>query len=428
MRSTARPDGGRRQGRGVPAPGRRLRRVVRRRGRRADPRQAQDAAPDGRRPHLRGLGARGEGRPDCRAVLQAALQADRDPRRRDPPGVPGRLRERLRLHRGQPHPGPRAAQADVPRLGVHVEPGARLHHRRLRRPAPGARLEPGLREDLALRPALRAAGPRDRQRAELHAGLRHRPGGVQDRRVLLLARGAAAGLRVGPDPGRLPHRQAVRRLRAHGVDRRAHPAAGPRAHRVRLEDPQPDRHQARPEHHGRGGADLHRPPRPRAGAGPADVHRPHGRRQDPRPAARAGGEGHGVRRDGGLGDRPDARQHLRGGLRAQDPPLRRRARRGQGLLRGAQGARHPPGRHPRRADRRRRHRVRGRRRRDLRRRPAPALRDGLRPAAQPQPVAGPGVPGRGDVPGPVRRLPELCWGADHMRSAPLALLRSRSGG
>ena len=35
----------------------------------------------------------------------------------------------------------------------------------------------------------------------------------------------------------------------HGLDRRAHPAAGRRAHRVRLAHPQPDRRQARPDHH-----------------------------------------------------------------------------------------------------------------------------------------------------------------------------------
>ncbi|MGC0404001.1 3-deoxy-7-phosphoheptulonate synthase class II [Streptomyces sp. SAI-126] len=90
-------------------------------------------------------------------------------------------------------------------------------------------------------------------------------------------------------------------------------------------------------------------PRPRAR--PADLHRAHGRRQGPRQAARAGREGHRLRRDRRLDHRPDARQHLRGGLRPQDPPLRRRARRGQGVLRGPQGPRHPPGRHPRRAHR-----------------------------------------------------------------------------
>lgn len=58
-------------------------------------------------------------------------------------------------------------------------------------------------------------------------------------------------------------------------------------------------------------------------------------------------------------------------------------------------------------------------------RPAPALRDGLRPAPEPQPVAGPGVPGGRDVPGPVTApsayRPE--WGADHSRSAPPPLSR-----
>lgn len=219
VRPAARPPGSRRQGRGVPAAGRRLRRGLRRRVRRPHPGQAEDAAPDERRPDLRGLRARGEGRPHRGPVLQAALQVDRDPRRRDPADLPRRLGERLRLHRGGPDPGPRAAEADVPRVLLHAEPGARLHHRRLRRPAPGPRLEPGLREVVPLRAALRGAGPRDRQRAELHEGVRHRPGRVQGGRVLRLARGAAAGLRVGADPYGLAHRRAVRHLRPHGLDR-----------------------------------------------------------------------------------------------------------------------------------------------------------------------------------------------------------------
>ena len=49
-------------------------------------------------------------------------------------------------------------------------------------------------------------------------------------------------------------------------------------------------------------------------------------------------------------------------LGLQDPPLRRRDRRGAGLLRRAPLARHLARRHPRRAHRRRRHRVRRRRR------------------------------------------------------------------
>ena len=78
-----------------------------------------------------------------------------------------------------------------------------------------------------------------------------------------------------------------------------------------------------------------------------------------------------VRRRGGLGLRPDARQHLRGVLGLQDPPLRRRHRRGPGLLRRAPLARHLARRRPRRAHRRRRHRVRRRRRGARRDRPRP---------------------------------------------------------
>lgn len=77
----------------------------------------------------------------------------------------------------------------------------------------------------------------------------------------------------------------------------------------------------------------------------------HGSGQGPRKAPRAGREGHRLRRAGRLDLRPDARQHLRGGLRSQDPALRRCAGRGQGLLRGPQGPWHAPGRYPRRAHR-----------------------------------------------------------------------------
>ena len=100
---------------------------------------------------------------------------------------------------------------------------------------------------------------------------------------------------------------------------------------------------------------------------------------------------------GRLGLRPDARQHLRGELGLQDPPLRRRDRRGPGLLRRAPLARHLARRPARRAHRRRRHRVRRRRRGAHRPRPRAPLRVGLRPAAQPGAVAGAGVPRRRDA-------------------------------
>ncbi|MEY9212371.1 hypothetical protein ABH917_001817 [Thermobifida halotolerans] len=54
------------------------------------------------------------------------------------------------------------------------------------------------------------------------------------------------------------------------------------------------------------------------------------------------GEGQRRRGAGRLGLRPHARQHLQGGQRAQAPALRRRPRRGPGLLRGPPGPGHPP--------------------------------------------------------------------------------------
>ena len=63
-------------------------------------------------------------------------------------------------------------------------------------------------------------------------------------------------------------------------------------------------------------------PRPR----PAHPHQPHGRRQDRGGPAAAAAGGPRRRPPGGLGLRPDARQHLHRAERPQDPPLRRRAR------------------------------------------------------------------------------------------------------
>ena len=60
----------------------------------------------------------------------------------------------------------------------------------------------------------------------------------------------------------------------------------------------------------------------------------------------------GQRRPRGLGVRPDARQHGRGGQRPEDQVLRRRAGRGRRLLRGAPRARYSSRRHPHRIHRR----------------------------------------------------------------------------
>ena len=80
-----------------------------------------------------------------------------------------------------------------------------------------------------------------------------------------------------------------------------------------------------------------------------------GKIRDALPPAARGDQGE--RRQPAVGHRPDARQRHHDAQRLQDASLRRRRRRGQGLLRGAPRGGHAPGRHPRRAHRRRRHRV-----------------------------------------------------------------------
>ena len=101
-------------------------------------------------------------------------------------------------------PGP-AARGLPLRVG-DVEPVPVARRRRLRRPAPGARLEPGLRGRQPGRAALRAAGGRDRPGNRVHARVRGRPAGVPGGGVLLQPRGPAAGLRAGADPDRRPQR------------------------------------------------------------------------------------------------------------------------------------------------------------------------------------------------------------------------------
>ena len=86
--------------------------------------------------------------------------------------------------------------------------------------------------ELAVRPALRGGGRRDRARAHLHEGDRRRPRRVPPRRLPLQPRGAAAGVRARADPHRLAHRPALRRLGPLRVDRRAHPPARRRPRRA----------------------------------------------------------------------------------------------------------------------------------------------------------------------------------------------------
>ncbi len=111
VRRAARPDGRGGPRRGVRAPGRRLRRDLRLGDGRQHPRPGQDDPADGGRAHLRRLGAGGQGRPDGRAVRQAALEQRRDPRGRDAAGLPRRHGQRLRVHPRVAHPRPPAPRA-----------------------------------------------------------------------------------------------------------------------------------------------------------------------------------------------------------------------------------------------------------------------------------------------------------------------------
>ena len=255
------------------------------------------AAPDGGRPDLRRLRAGGEARPARRPVRQAALLGPRDPRRRDPAGVPRRRGQRLRLHPGVADPGPAAG------CSTSTTP----------RPRPStwcARFVTGGYADLrqvhtwntdfvkesAVGQHYEAmAGEIDKALAFMSAD-RRRPRRAQARRLPLQPRGAAAGVRARDDAHRLAHRQRLQRLGPLRVDRRADPAARRRARRVLPPHRQPDRLQARPDRD-RGRRDrAGRAAQPRERGRPADVHHPLRRRQDPRRAARAGREGHRRRR------------------------------------------------------------------------------------------------------------------------------------
>ena len=102
------------------------------------------------------------------------------------------------------------------------------------------------------------------------------------------------------------------------------------------------------------------------------------------------------RRDGppgGLGHRPDARQHADGQQRLQDPALRPHPLRGEELRRDRQGRGRASRRRPPGDDRPERHRVPRRRAGPDRRRPRRPLPHPLRPAAQRRAGAGAGLPG-----------------------------------
>ena len=128
-----------------------------------------------------------------------------------------------------------------------------VHEGRVRRPDPRPRVEPGVRRVEPRGPALRPPRRRDRSGDALHAGERHqrRQPEHEDGRRLHEPRSAHPRLRGGAHPPGLAHRQVVRLLGAHAVDRRTHASARRRAHRVPARRVEPDRVQGRADHRGR---------------------------------------------------------------------------------------------------------------------------------------------------------------------------------
>ena len=142
-------------------------------------------------------------------------------------------------------PRPAAAGRGLPRVRVDAEPRARLRHRRLRRPAPGAHLE-------------------HRLRARVRVGQRYEQLAAEIERALTFMKA------IGADPDEF-HRvdfhsshealileyehamtridsrtqHAVRRLEPLPLDRRAHPPARRRPRRAAQPHQEPDRREAR---------------------------------------------------------------------------------------------------------------------------------------------------------------------------------------
>ena len=186
-------------------------------------------------------------------------------RRRQPALLPRRHHQRPGVHAPRSrHARPGADGIRLHAVGRHAEPAARLRHRRLRRPAPGASLEPRLRR---AQPAGRPLpGPRlaHRRDAALHgrpAACRTAPQ-VRETDFYTSPRKPAAALRAGADPRRQHHRRQLRLLGALPLDRRPHPPAGWRACRVPARGEEPDRHEGRPEHGGGRAGAAHRDPEP----------------------------------------------------------------------------------------------------------------------------------------------------------------------
>ena len=117
----------------------------------------------------------------------------------------------------------RPAGARLPPVRGDAQPAARVHEGRLRRPDPGARLEPGVRRLVAEGRRYEAlAGEIERALRFMAAcGIDLTRAGTSTRSTSGRATRARARLRGGPDAARLADRRLVRLLGAHALDRRA---------------------------------------------------------------------------------------------------------------------------------------------------------------------------------------------------------------
>ena len=234
--------------------------------------------------------AGGQGRPDRRAVRQAAQRATRRAR---PAVLPRRHRQLARRHAGGAGPRP------VRMVRAYANAGAAMNlvrgaHRHRRWPTwRGARLEQGLRAHLARRRAVRGAGRRDRPR---RCGSWTPAGWTTTactRSSSTPATRRCCSTTSGPCCGWTPatSRKLYDLSGALPLGRRADPPARRRAHRVRRAAGQPDRAEDRPDHHARAGRRVRRAARPARRARPADADQPDGQRQGARRAAADRGEG-----------------------------------------------------------------------------------------------------------------------------------------
>ena len=310
---------------------------------------------------------------------------DRDPRRRRPcPPTAATPSTASSSPPAARTPDPRRLLKVYNTLRRDAEPRARLHPGRPRRPAPGALLEPGLRARHHRAPALRGDGARHRPGAGVHGApaastpRRSAPSTSTPATRRCCSTTSAPLTRIDSRTG-LPYDVSGAPASGWG--------SGPATSTARTSTSRPSIRnpiavKLGPTHDAGRGARPGRAARPRRRARPADLRDAGWARDRVRDAlpplvekVTASGA------HGRLGLRPHARQHVRGAGRAEDPPLRRRHRRGARLLRGAPRAGHPPRRPAHGAHRRRRHRV-------PRRRPAASARPTCRCATRPPATRG----------------------------------------